>query len=474
MFLNSCAENKFRCNYGACIEKSVKCNGIVNCVDGSDEHQCGRNPSLKSCPVTHFRCKFGRCIPANKICDSVMDCQDGSDESRLLCYHNLCPTDTFRCSFGGCVPLSVQCDGFVDCLDGSDEHRRLCDIEISANMTCPSIKKSSRMTRSCQLDFKRVSCEKPIKPGTVVTFSCSPFYLPASEKHNQNFFSYCQKNGVWSRDLLECVPECGKFEPVVPLIVQGWQPMTQFPWHVTLLKLQKNWQIACGASIISEYIILTAAHCVWDTNVESIRIGFGEWSDDQQKFNFSIGIRRKFVHPLYLDYEGHFTADIALLVLRKPVKFTRILAPICIDWELEDMSSHVKPTTIGYIMGLGRTEHNKTADKIQVIAVPVITNTQCISNVRDDFKKHVTPTIFCGGWRNGSSVCNGDSGGGVVFLMENRKRYVLQGIVSLSPMGGSGFEFVCDPMSYMVFTKVKLFINWIQFLVTQVNEKQEV
>lgn len=27
----------FRCNYGACIDRDLKCNGVVNCADGSDE-----------------------------------------------------------------------------------------------------------------------------------------------------------------------------------------------------------------------------------------------------------------------------------------------------------------------------------------------------------------------------------------------------------------------------------------------------
>lgn len=33
----SCSELFFRCSYGACIDSNLKCNGVTNCVDGSDE-----------------------------------------------------------------------------------------------------------------------------------------------------------------------------------------------------------------------------------------------------------------------------------------------------------------------------------------------------------------------------------------------------------------------------------------------------
>lgn len=35
----SCPAFNFRCAYGACIEESLRCNGVRNCADGSDEDQ---------------------------------------------------------------------------------------------------------------------------------------------------------------------------------------------------------------------------------------------------------------------------------------------------------------------------------------------------------------------------------------------------------------------------------------------------
>lgn len=49
MYYYSCASYAFRCSYGACVDKTAKCNGVKDCVDGSDENlaECnGGVPSL--------------------------------------------------------------------------------------------------------------------------------------------------------------------------------------------------------------------------------------------------------------------------------------------------------------------------------------------------------------------------------------------------------------------------------------------
>lgn len=44
----------FRCTYGACIDGNLKCNGVINCADNSDEDPkiCLKNMSEKSSTTT--------------------------------------------------------------------------------------------------------------------------------------------------------------------------------------------------------------------------------------------------------------------------------------------------------------------------------------------------------------------------------------------------------------------------------------
>lgn len=105
--------------------------------------------------------------------------------------------------------------------------------------------------------------------------------------------------------------------------------------------------------------------------------------------------------------------------------FKSSLSPVCIDWQHSDISSELKHGSIGQIMGNGLNE-NMTSGNLRTIMMPIISNLNCIAMQSMDFKKFVSISTFCGGWKNGTSVCNGDSGSGLVFLMENNERYVLQ------------------------------------------------
>jgi secreted trypsin-like serine protease len=63
----------------------------------------------------------------------------------------------------------------------------------------------------------------------------------------------------------------------------------------------------------------------------------------------------------------------------------------------------------------------------------------------------------------GSSVCNGDSGGGMVFprqLNDGTEVWMLRGIVSHSKLRGGHYN-ICDTKSYIIFTDVAEYLSWI-------------
>lgn len=57
----------------------------------------------------------------------------------------------------------------------------------------------------------------------------------------------------------------------------------------------------------------------------------------------------------------------------------------------------------------------------------------------------------------GTSVCQGDSGGGYVFELNDK--YYLRGIVSVSPQ--SQTQYTCDSNHYTLFTKVSKYEDFI-------------
>lgn len=124
----TCIDSKechFRCKSGECITKEERCNGVRNCIDRSDEEDCGLNKSkLVTCSYNQFTCSDGKkCIDITSRCDKSFDCDDKSDEKDCQTYDHKtqCHKNQFVCTNGECVDANSKCDGVSDCADGSDE-----------------------------------------------------------------------------------------------------------------------------------------------------------------------------------------------------------------------------------------------------------------------------------------------------------------------------------------------------------------
>eukprot|EP01084_Bolivina_argentea_P252814 424477_1 len=83
----------FKCQNGQCIDGKYVCDGIIDCIDESDEYpkfdSIHNWPQLRECPyskliecnVDEILCKTnGKCIGKLRICDGINDCPNGQDE----------------------------------------------------------------------------------------------------------------------------------------------------------------------------------------------------------------------------------------------------------------------------------------------------------------------------------------------------------------------------------------------------------
>ncbi|CRK97474.1 CLUMA_CG010863, isoform A [Clunio marinus] len=470
-----CKADEFKCYYGACINRENFCNNISDCIDGSDEFNCGK--SNTSCDPGEFRCSSSNhCIDSSLICNQIRDCPAGEDEAQI-CQPQSCHDKTFHCGYGRCIDRESVCDNFNDCINGDDESDLLCKTLSCFNAdctfpTCPPIK-STRLNVKCFHKNIQVDCDKNIQPETEAKYSCREFYQPESEFHMFNDKAICQQDGRWSTEILKCEPKCGYLKESIPLIVHGFSTEITFPWHATLfIKRGNEFMFACGATLITELVVLSAAHCFAHVNESEVKIAIGarhsnfteSLNKDSAKY---FDAQRIIRHPLYLDVLGNYGSDIALVELNETVTLNYEIHPACIDWELDDITSHLTRNQLGTIVGMGVTENDTNSEVIRMTLLPIVANEDCIKLQPRDFQKFVTFTTFCAGWGNGTSLCNGDSGGGLMFLSRDLKTWKVQGIVSLSPRRQS--TFFCDPYKFTVFTKVGLYVKWIKFILNNIH-----
>lgn len=213
------------------------------------------------------------------------------------------------------------------------------------------------------------------------------------------------------------------------------------PWQVMLYKRSPQ-ELLCGASLISNQWILTAAHCIlyppWNKNFTSndilVRLGKHYRAKFERGIEKIVAIDDIIVHPKY-NWKENLNRDIALLHLRRPVPFTEEIFPICLP------SRRVAQAlmTEGYkgrVTGWGNLKEtwNPSARNLptvlQQIHLPIVDQDTC----RTSTSVRITDNMFCAGFKQEDiqrgDACEGDSGGPFVMKYPAENRWYQMGIVS--------------------------------------------
>ncbi|XP_067928262.1 MAM and LDL-receptor class A domain-containing protein 1-like [Watersipora subatra] len=119
-----CAESR------ECFDSVVKCDFRFQCIDNSDETNCG-----DVCPGDGIRCKTdGDCYPKEEICKSTPLQKCIEPDVVLDCNCN--STYQFTCDQGFCYHKDTFCNGHPDCDDSSDEPSGCAENCLVGTVAC--------------------------------------------------------------------------------------------------------------------------------------------------------------------------------------------------------------------------------------------------------------------------------------------------------------------------------------------------
>lgn len=208
--------------YGACISSDLKCNGVRNCVDGSDENPMLCKNSTTVEPDTSFG--FSKEPPpgVSLIANSTTCIVPPPPKNgyRKLYKPNCCNSSTNSQSCNYCdVPsgtrlkpgeyLVYECQRGYE-LKGHNQvfcsrDGQLLNIPVCTETRCESLESNLR-SATCQFQGNSVPCQSSVLPNTEARLKCRLGHRRDTTLQFTSEITRCNKNGQWDPPPMECLP----------------------------------------------------------------------------------------------------------------------------------------------------------------------------------------------------------------------------------------------------------------------------
>ncbi|XP_037811415.1 serine protease easter-like [Lucilia sericata] len=334
-------------------------------------------------------------------------------------------------------------------------------------LQCPPLLQSLKNVQRSQLETRYLQQSQCGKRGNTVLVCCrydgvSRFNNPTPSMPRDN------------SNLLPNIRQCGRsFDNRI--YGGSATKIDEYPWTALIeySKPRNEKGHHCGAALINNRYVITAAHCVTGRGIpadwQATGVRLGEWDRssnpdceisvtgkrDCAEPHLDVGIEEIIYHPNYNAQASNNLHDIALIRLDRYVNFNDFVSPVCLPTQ-----SHLRTKTFENIKmdvtGWGTTEQGGTSALKLKAGVDGWTFDSCRQKYATK-RIYLQDTQMCAGGEEGVDSCGGDSGGPLVVKerVDNRDVYMLSGVVSFGPKpcGLPGWPGV--------YTRVGAYIDWI-------------
>lgn len=225
-----------------------------------------------------------------------------------------------------------------------------------------------------------------------------------------------------------------------------------FPWQAYI----RIGSSRCGGSLINQYHVVTAGHCVAKARPAQIRVTLGDYvlNSNQEPLEPHIyGASDIKVHPNFKFTPQADRFDVAVITLDSPVHYEPHIQPICLPEKGTDWLG-----SYAWAAGWGALQSGSRArpKKLQVVDVPILDSRLCEDWHR---QKGINVIIYdemmCAGYgQGGKDSCQGDSGG--PLMIQDSGRWYLAGIVS------AGYS-CAEAKQPGIYHKVSYTSDWISW-----------
>ncbi|XP_041052032.1 serine protease 27-like [Carcharodon carcharias] len=233
---------------------------------------------------------------------------------------------------------------------------------------------------------------------------------------------------------------------------------SSWPWQVSIELAVENRHF-CGGAIISEFWIITAAHCFMPPITQTLQeivvaIGLNKQLTPETWAHYSIP-RNVILHDGFNEETG--ANDIALVRTSERITFGKYVMPVCFP---NDDIFFGNAWINCRITGWMKTGED-TTDALQEAPVKIISFRKCNATI---FGGKLQPTMMCMNFQENETIgCHMDSGGPLVCKVNNTQQYFLIGAVS--------WVSDCEKRWPGVFTVAKSYLNWIEHITARYGKR---